>query len=205
MQPAHARAKRPYDGPNPRLRPFPPPMSWLQDGVDHINIGHGVATELGKTLAIGSNLSVNHSIFGKFCNVESFSYYIQSVERDDRLRRLYGLKLVKAASRLTLIKPVNYNAMVLDTMYQRIFQNKALYTLVKESTLPFEHYYINKASIRVRPNHFDWFIRGMEEIRRAIKSDTAPDFFYFKDNSIKDIYDYAHEHQVQGRNQETVN
>ena len=187
------RNPKPYTGPNPLLRPFPAPMSWGQDGVDHINIGHCGETYLGKALELGSNISFNHSIFGKFSNIQSFWYYIQSVERDDRLRKLHGAKLFKLASRMTVYRVINVRGMMLDSMYQRIYQSDELHRLVSESTLPFECYRLNKAEIRIRPEYFDWFIRGMEEIRSAIKQKRDPDFFYFKDNSSKDIYKYVHD------------
>lgn len=176
---------------NPLHSLSPSPMEWIEDGVDHINIFRKGKTNLGKELEHGSSLPLKHSIFGKFQTIESFWYYIQSKERDDRVRQLTGMKLNQFAQQLTPLYVLNFRAIILDANYQRILQHDSLKDSFVSSVLPFDCYSTNKAGIRIRPSHFKWLTVGLEEIRCALKESRKPDFTIFKDNRDKDIYYYV--------------
>lgn len=172
--------------------PSPSPLEWKGDGVDHINIWRRGETELGRFLALDSDLAVNHKYFGRFGSVETFWYYIQSRERDDRIRSMYGKTLKNFIRKLTREQITNFRAMIADTMYQRVLQYPPLFHELKQSTLPFDYYYIDKrseAGVPIRPNFFKWVLSAMEEIRRAIKEEREPNFTLLMDNRKIGIYD----------------
>lgn len=176
---------------NPLRSSSPSPMLWKGDGVDHINIFREGKTALGRDLEHGSSLPLKHSIFGKFNTVEGFWYYIQSEERDDRVRQLSGMKLNRFIKQLTTTRVYNFRAIILDANYQRIQQHPQLRNGLIESTLPFDAYSVNDAGIRIRPPYFKWLTLGIEEIRRAIQEQRDPDFTIYKDHRDKDIYHYV--------------
>lgn len=172
--------------------PSPSPLEWKGDGVDHINIWIHAETDLGRCLALDSDLPVNHNYFGRFCSVETFWYYIQSQERDDRIRTMFGKSLKSFVRRLNRQHVVNFRAMIADTMYQRIQQYPPLLEAVKNSVLPFDYYRFdnrNEVKIPIRPNFFKWLLTALEEIRKAIKEEREPNFGFLMDSRKMGIYD----------------
>lgn len=147
------------------------------DGVDHINVTDDAVTSLGRSLSYRAKRPFVHTHFGNFNSVEGFWYYIQSVERDDRLRIMNAMAIKKFASKLTK-RPVakNFKAIILDANYQKIINDRRILAEIKDSILPFENYYTNEHGIKIRPKYFFWMLPGLEEIRTAIKEDRLPDF-----------------------------
>lgn len=206
---SHPRGPKPLQGPMqqklrelrnqvPKARrdgirdPSPSPMLWKGDGEDHINIYDRSTTELGAILVHNSKLSFTHSIFGRFYDMESFWNYIQSEERDDRTRTMTGQILKNFARKLTMTRVTNFRAIIMDANYQRIKQYDPVVQAMKESTLPFDCYYVNEqTSLRTRPVYFKWLVLGFEEIRRALKEEREPDFGFLLDRPGTGIYDFA--------------
>lgn len=174
-------SNKPYN----KLRdPWPSAMNLIKDGVDHINIWDAAETELGKLLCNNSPLSFVHNILGKFYSIESFWHYIQSEERDDSIRSMYGPALKNFSRRSQSRQVKNFRAVIVDAAYQRIKQYPVLAEAMAESTLPFDCYYIdrNAGGIRVRPNFFKWLILGFEELRTALKEKREPDLKFIMDD-----------------------
>lgn len=150
--------------------------AWKGDGVDHINVWEDGVTDMGRMLSHRHEASFNHSHFGRFKTVEGFDNYIQSVEKDDRLRYMSGPPLSHLAKQLTHVPILYFRAILVDTYYQRIKQDKKLSDLFINSTLPFDLYYIVKRTgVKVRPARALWFAEGLEEIRRAMQEGGEPD------------------------------
>jgi len=167
------------------------PNVWKEDGVDHINIWEHGKTELGIFLSHGSKYPLHHKLFGNFKNVESFWKYVQSKEKDDRVRFLSGPSLRRFSKKLSNIRVKNFRAIIVDATYQKLLNNEKFLKQMKESTLPFDCYYIaGDSKIKVRPI-FTWVINGMEEIRLALKEDREPDFTFLKDRKNISIYDHV--------------
>lgn len=171
--------------------PSPSAMNWKGDGIDHINIGRQAVTDLGFGLSNSSPLDFDHSIFGNFCSMETFWHYIQSKERDDRIRGMKGPVLQKFVEMLTWNSVKNFRAIIMDAHYQRIKQYEALKAELTKSTLPFDCYTINTSGIRIRPKFFKWVIFGFEEIRAALRENREPNFDILKDIENSGIYDFV--------------
>lgn len=173
--------------------PWPSAMNLVKDGVDHINVWDAAETELGKLLCNNSPLSFVHNVLGKFYSIESFWHYIQSVERDDSIRTMYGPALKSFSRRSQSQQVKNFRAVIIDAAYQRIKQYPALAEAMAESTLKFECYYIdrNAGGLRVRPNFFKWLILGFEEIRLALKENREPELKFLMDDQSEgaDLYE----------------
>lgn len=172
--------------------PAPNPMKWVKDGEDHINIWEHGRTDLGKFLAHSSPFGFKHKIFGNFNAMESFWHYIQSDEKDDRIRIMHGPTLRQFAKRLKMVRVVNFRAIVMDSNWQRIKQHRDKMQMIAESSLPFDCYYVSKETrLRVRPTFFKWLIMGFDEIRTAIKEGREPIFDFLLDKPNSDIYEFV--------------
>lgn len=172
--------------------PSPSPMNWEKDGLDHINIWEQAETPLGKFLSHNNDKSFTHNLFGKFNNMEAFWHYIQSEERDDRIRVMSGRSLKNFSKKLTITKIVNFRAIIMDANWQRIKKHKSVIEELRRSTLPFDCYYVNsQTSLRIRPTFFKWLIKGFEEIRQAVIEDRDPNFSFLIDKKGSGIYDFV--------------
>jgi len=173
-------------------RPVASPMNWKGDGIDHINIWEHSNDPLGKFLANGSKTVFDHKYFGTFRSVESFWKWIQSEERDDRIRHMSDTRLRRFSKSLKVLRIVNFKAIIMDAVYQKINTYPEYKKLLKESELPLDLYYLNQRSgVKIRPTFFNWFILGLEEIRSAIKENREPVFTMLLDRKKSDIYDFV--------------
>jgi hypothetical protein len=86
------------------------------------------------------------------------------------------------------VRVQNFKAIILDSIDQRIKQNEKLLKSFSESTLPFDYYKTNSSGIRIRPEHFKWFLTGLEELRKAIKENREPNLDPFIDDHSVDLY-----------------
>lgn len=170
-------------------KPYPSPAKWTEDGLDHINIWQYGETSLGKFLSHGSRFKINHNYFGKFNSMDGFWKYIQSEERDDRIRYMHGPALKNFSKSLTMLRIPNFRAAIMHANYQKLKQHPKYLTQLKRSVLPLECYYLNhRTKIRVRPVPFRWIIEGFNEIRTALQAGIEPDFNFLKDRREDDIY-----------------
>lgn len=177
--------------------PAPSPMKWIADGVDHINIWESAVTELGQVLSHNSQIEFTHHIFGKFSSMEAFWHYIQSEERDDRIRSMAGRSLKNFAKKLNTQRITNFRAIIMDSNWEKIKQHKLLLNAVKESELPFDCYFVDgKSGLRTRPAFFNWLNMGFEEIRKAIKENREPDFTFLLDRKDTEIYEFVKPNQM---------
>jgi hypothetical protein len=168
------------------------PMRWAADGEDHINVWEHASSPLGKLLAHSSPHSFKHRYFGKFNSMESFWHYIQSEERDDRIRVMHGPTLRAFIKRIKMTKITNFRAIIMDSNWQRIRQHRDWMDRIAASSLPFDCYYISKdTQIRTRPTFFKWLIMGFEEIRTAIKDGREPCFDFLLDHTGSSIYQFV--------------
>lgn len=171
--------------------PAPSAANWVADGVDHINIWENGVTELGQILIHSSPVSFKHKIFGRFATMEAFWHYIQSVERDDRVRNMSGQTLKHFCRKMTQARVQNFRAIIVDSNYQRIKQHKVIQEAIGESSLPFDCYYLNEFGIRERPSFSKWLVSGFEEIRKAIKENREPDLGYLLDVRGSEVYEFV--------------
>lgn len=192
LMPLKKQFKKPQQESNDNIRdPYPSPMQWAEDGEDHINITDSCATELGRVLAHNAELPLSHKIFGKFITREAFWHYIQSNERDDRLRTMHGPTLKTFAIKLSPARVINFKAIIIDTNWQWLKQYKVVAEQFAKSELPLECYYENRSGIRVRPNYFPWYLSGMEELRKALKENREPDLSFLLDRPGTGIYEFV--------------
>lgn len=152
--------------------------SKANDGIDHINIHSRASTELGVLLSHLNHMPFVHPHYGSFYSMEGFWFYARCGFNEalaGRLRYLSGHRARKLGHTFPLVKDEHFKEIIIAANYQKIFQNDRLRLLIRDSTLPFDHYYtFGDKSIHITPNGGDWLIEGFEEIRRAIQADVEP-------------------------------
>jgi hypothetical protein len=187
---------RPYDEPYEMYTEVPYTKKGINvhtlqaDGVDHINIGSNVATDLGELLDCDSDLPLHHSEFGRFSSVKSFWEYILTDPKDDAIRSLRAGALKRHARTRRLRLP-NMKAIVADAMWQRITEpkNDPLARAMRDTTAPFTKYFVNYAGIRINNDYDNWILAALEEIRSALKEERVADFTFLRDISGIDLYE----------------
>ncbi len=182
----------------------PPPYphnvnSLVKDGVDHINISQNATTDLGLSLNPEIAIDFLHPVFGEFNSLTGFWYYIKSKERDNKCRKLIGKALRVFTDTLTLDEVKNFRAIILEAMWIKINQHDAIKEEVINSTLPFDCYFIDiHTKTRRRPKFFSWFLRGMNDIRNALKEGKTPDFSKYFDVPGSEMYQFVDDHLTKG-------
>jgi hypothetical protein len=184
--------KRKYPANLDFMKPYRDVMTLLEDGVDHINIWSSATTDMGSVLDHAGPLPLNHSVFGYFDTMTAFWYYIQSEERDDRIRGMQPLAAYRFGKMMTSRRVINFRAIIADSNWQRIKSKPLLIKMLEQSDLPFDAYRVNnETGLRTRPPFFGWLLWSFEEIRKAIKENREPNFSSLLDRRNSDIYEFA--------------
>jgi predicted NAD-dependent protein-ADP-ribosyltransferase YbiA (DUF1768 family) len=156
----------------------------MKDGVDHINIYSKGETELGRLLT-----NFAHTPFtvedGEFASVEAYWYWLLAVEKYKgtvhqfvveliKLRDLYGYQAKKLGREIVgerfdeLDTSLWFQTKILKAFYAKIEAHPQIAELLKDSTLPFQHYYVFVGR-KVEPTSHKWQLKYWERIRRQLK------------------------------------
>ncbi len=167
---------------------LPHPTKWELDGVDHINISSMGCTELGPALYIGTRLKFTHAEFGEFHSLSNFWGYIETNAVNERLRFLSTTARMEELKRHERHQVQYISFIILDAAWQRIQQLPPLLEAIKNSTLPFDNYFVGEPSYlaRWRRSISAWVVEGYELIREALKLGTQPDFSVFMDGKTRE-------------------
>jgi len=146
-----------------------------QDGHTHINVYSRGLTDLGRMLAHFTFSPFVHPYYGPFNSMEGFWYYIKARKPEDALRTLHGWEAKELGKKLEHIRRPNFKELIVEANYHKVVQNPRLLAAMKNSVLPFDHYYLyGPGKILIRPNGFEWLVEGFEQIRTMVKLGKAP-------------------------------
>lgn len=146
------------------------------DGKDHINIWAKGDTELGRMLAYFADTPFVHPYFGPFNSMEGLWHWLRSKDKPDELRRLVGIRAKTFGKALVTTEVEGFFEIIHVANYYKIVQNPTLEKLLKNSTLPFEHYYLwGPGKVLIRPQGYEWVIKSFEELRKMIREGREPD------------------------------
>lgn len=150
-------------------------MNPNEDGLTHINIYSKGKTELGRLLSNFAHTPFVHPKYGKFASIEGFWYWITTDSRNplrDNLRLFWGWKAKEAGRELRGLdwpKGKNFEAEIKIAMMSKIASNPRLKELLKESELPFEHYYVYGNKV-VEVKDGKWILEFWTKIRERMKN-----------------------------------
>lgn len=139
-----------------------------EDGVTHINIYTKGHTALGRALTNPANIPFNHPKYGKFATIESYWHWTKTGRMHDGLRSLSGLDSKKEAKKYEHKEIRGFRELIEEAIEIKVKDSPTLLTKLKESTLPFRHYYtygILPDMRVVEPEEFKWIPIFVEELR----------------------------------------
>lgn len=113
----------------------------IDDGITHINIYSKGRTELGRLLSNFAHTPFKNEAIGSFQSIEGFWYWLSTGRKHDELRELYGSAAKEFGRKLDKVYVDDFIANVENAIRLKIEQNERVCKLLKQSTLPFEHYY----------------------------------------------------------------
>ena len=139
------------------------------DGIDHINIYSKGQTELGRWL---SNFAFSpiETKDGHFNSIEGYWYWLISnnVEKE-KLREVFGWNAKDLGRKLTTADydfSKEFSDKIKEAISIKLQSNIIMLKILKESILPFAHYYVYGTKI-VQPKNCEWIIEHIENIRKS--------------------------------------
>lgn len=142
------------------------------DGHDHINIYSKARTALGYLMSNFARTPFMHPEYGDFLSIEGFWYWLGSGKKHDQLRTLHGFEAKKFGLKLKKKHIDDFDAQVEKAIELKVEQNPALKTMLRNSELPFTHYYwygeiANCKVIEIEDGN--WLVGIYERIRQELK------------------------------------
>ena len=148
------------------------------DGKNHINIHLESKTDVGRKICHFFRSPFTHPILGPFVSMEGFWHYIQSIERPETMRELYGMRAKEAGKLLTWRKVNNFKDIILAANYYKIEQDEELKKEFLRSSLPFDMYYVFVPEVgepmQIRRDQNKWLIECFEKIRTMMQHGERP-------------------------------
>ena len=142
-----------------------------EDGITHINVYSKGKTELGVALSNFTYAPFIHPEDGEFNYVEGYWYWLGC--KDDRLRKLCGYKAKELGRELRAKdwrEDEETKRKVRLALDAKIKQDPLLQRLLKESSLPFEHYYVYGDKL-VEVKKGRWVLEHIELIRKNLNDE----------------------------------
>lgn len=173
------------------------------DGIDHINIYSNGQSELGRELSLETRCKFKHPILGPFTSMTGYWTFVKSYSHSDAYRNKPAKSCLFLSKKQNDVKKqvINFTSIILEGMYYRIISDEKLVQDVKESTLPFDMYYVKKVDqaqpstnkiityeIKISHRYTKWMVAGLTEIRDALKQNRTPSFERFLDDPNVPLY-----------------
>ena len=155
-------------------QPLAPMVDPNDDGLTHINIYSRGKTQLGRWMSNFTHSPFTHPRYGQFASMEAYWYWISTGMQHDDLRRFYGATAKSVGIRHLPVKidDETFKNHIRDALRLKIAQNKKLCEAMRQSTLPFRHYYVHDGNPPMvnEPKRHLWQMEALEEIRACLKN-----------------------------------
>lgn len=151
------------------------------DGVDHINISDCGVTPLGQLLSFSNNLRFTSKVLGPFMNINALWNYVTIKDCPKSIRNMNSTEVRHLLKESKTQYVDNLPGIINTAMYERINQWPDIKQAIIESELPFDLYYYKKdvptdEKVRCRSTVANWVVKGLEDIRFALKNNCEPTF-----------------------------
>lgn len=140
-----------------------------EDGDTHINIYTKGKTELGRMLSNLSNIGFTHPTYGEFRSMEGWYYYVATGFKVEDLKHYYGFNAKALGNKFERVPNDDFERHIKCGLMLKILQNERLKEMVKESTLPFTHYY-NYGGKIILPKGQLYQVEYIESFRQELKN-----------------------------------
>lgn len=145
-----------------------------RDGVDHINIYSKANTSLGRDLSNFADIGFKHPDYGQFRTVEGFWYYVSTGFKYEQLRTMSGPEAKKFGKEIPKVPIDCFEGLIISAIQAKISQSPELYLNLKNSILPFTHYYyygnIDNPKV-IFPKGAEFIVEYLTKFRSLIQSD----------------------------------
>jgi hypothetical protein len=163
-----------------------------EEGVDHINIATASTTQLGRLLGPESTaVGFEHPEHGLFRTTLGYLWWLRDENKAEIFRsgNINRIRLqINSYRRARTLRPnagQNVPFHYLVSMWLRLKSNLAMALLLRDSTVPFDMYYVEKeTNVRVRLEDSHWACAVVEECRRALKKRRAPKWQRFATHEL---------------------
>lgn len=144
------------------------------DGVTHINIYSKGKTELGRSLSSFFDSPFTYDMYGDFRCVEGFWYYYLTGQKYQEFRLMNGYQAKTEGKKLRDdridkdgLSDID-REVILEAVRCKLRQNKSIRAQLKNSELPFFHYYNYNGKVVDLPQ-YQWMINEISRIRSLLK------------------------------------
>lgn len=113
-----------------------------EDGITHINIYSGSLSRLGRFLSHFTKTPFEHPTMGKFESMEGLWYFVKSDFKYASLRTLWGKEAKQLGKTLPVVLCDDFWFWIEEGNRAKLAAYPGAQRALKESTLPFTHYYV---------------------------------------------------------------
>ena len=144
------------------------------DGTTHINIYSKGKTELGRLLSNFAHTPFEYGSYGSFASVEGFWYYYLTGLKHEHLRHLHGFKAKEAGKALRDDREDvgglsdENKEVLLEAIRCKLRQHARIRKLMRENTLPYEHYYCYGSKVIELPQ-YQWIVDEFTRITNILR------------------------------------
>lgn len=152
-----------------------------KDGITHINVYSKGKTELGRFLTNFAHTPFEHPEFGHFESMEAYWYWtlldINGVNAD-QIRNTSGYKAKELGRKLRIDIDRNiengrlFKDRILDGIKCKLRSHREWWPSIKESTLPFTHYYYygKNGDYKIyNMSQYQWMLDEFDRIRKILQ------------------------------------
>jgi hypothetical protein len=138
------------------------------DGLDHINVYSQAETMLGQQL---SNFYESDCYYKdiKFSSVEAFWYWWITAKCHDDLKTLSGIDAKRIGKKYLVLDEPPSEEILREVYLSKLKNNKRLVKELRNSTLPFAHYYVYRDA-KVNADRYLWTVKIWDDIRNELQS-----------------------------------
>lgn len=141
-----------------------------KDGIDHINIFSRGETELGRMLSNFAHLPIQFYEHEQAESLEGYWYFLITGSMHPQLLKLHGWNAKEQGRKFEeTVKPwdPDFRAKIIRAMKLKVEQHPKLKSSLKDSVLPFAHYYVFNGV--KKEAGFEWIVEAWENIRKELK------------------------------------
>lgn len=139
------------------------------DGIDHINVYSKGKTDLGRWLSNFAESPFEHPCHGHFQSVEGYWYWLKTGQRHDSLRLLSGCHAKRKGRSYSTIHCDDFKYYIEIALYSKVIQHPEWHEPIRNSTLPFTHYYVYGNNIKYVEGS-EWIMDILEDIRYQLQN-----------------------------------
>lgn len=148
----------------------------LEDNVSHINVYTKGKSLLGRLLTNLAYTPFTHPLYGPVVCVEAIWFYLSTGRQYPEFLTYGGFEAKSRGKEFPRVELATFQDEIRLAMIAKLMATPDLQSLLKNSTLPFEHYYFygtpENAKVINMPSH-NWQLEYWEVLRKDLKAELS--------------------------------